>query len=328
MHETPPTPVAPPQALPLPEHARRVLVLVNRKAGSGRNQIKLHQMVEALAQADFPATVIADRTEFADAVRQAAESGELRAVVSVGGDGTFSLTLNSTPAGTPIAIYPFGTENLLARYLGHRRQPQEMVDLIQSGVVLPMDAVQVGDKLFSIVFSAGFDAEVVHRVHSQRRGNITHLAYAAPLFRAVTRYRFPKIRITATGPNDPPFSTTVCWAFAFNLPNYALGLPFAPHAVGHDGQVDLCLFERGSLVSGLRYFSQILRGRHHQLSDVCSHAGSSFRIEAANDDEIPYQIDGDPGGMLPVDLQVLPGRMHLLVTPEVARRLGFATVVG
>jgi diacylglycerol kinase family enzyme len=48
-----------------------------------------------------------------------------------------------------------------------------------------------------------------------------------------------------------------------------------------------------------------------------------MRIEATNGADVAYQVDGDFGGTLPVDIDVLAGRLRLIVMPDVARRLGF-----
>jgi len=45
------------------------------------------------------------------------------------------------------------------------------------------------------------------------------------------------------------------------------------------------------------------------------------RIES--DGEVPYQLDGDPGGVLPVEIAAMPGRMCALVTETWAVRHGF-----
>jgi diacylglycerol kinase family enzyme len=37
---------------------------------------------------------------------------------------------------------------------------------------------------------------------------------------------------------------------------------------------------------------------------------------------VPYQLDGDPGGELPVEIRVLPGRLALLVDRTWAVRRG------
>src|SRR5213075_3203563 len=48
---------------------------------------------------------------------QLLRGGHLRAVVAAGGDGTVAEIVNRTLPETPIAVYPLGTENLLAKYL-------------------------------------------------------------------------------------------------------------------------------------------------------------------------------------------------------------------
>jgi len=46
------------------------------------------------------------------------------------------------------------------------------------------------------------------------------------------------------------------------------------------------------------------------------------RIES--DESVDYQLDGDPGGQLPVEMRVLPARVSLIVTETWALRRGFA----
>ncbi|QDU55119.1 diacylglycerol/lipid kinase family protein [Aeoliella mucimassa] len=323
-------PIASPQPNELPRAkrldgtARRVLMLVNRKAGNGLGQKVVHQAIESLEAHGYDTKMVADANEFADLSHRWMEQGELRLAISAGGDGTLSLALNSSPQGTPLLIFPLGTENLLARYVGHKRLPLSIVPLIESGVVIPLDAARAGDRLFCIVFSAGLDSEVVREVHHRRGGNITHLAYAAPLFKTITGYRYPQIKVTATNLRGEAFEATGCWTFGVNLPRYALGLPIAPAAVGTDGQLDVCVLERGSLWSGLSYVTHMVRRRHHLLDHVHAFQANKIRFEALGDQPVTYQVDGDPGGLLPVELSVEPRRMHLLVEPLVAKKLGFA----
>ena len=47
--------------------------------------------------------------------------------------------------------------------------------------------------------------------------------------------------------------------------------------------------------------------------------------EAAGPEPVAYQLDGDYVGKLPVDVDVLPGELRLLVSRTAATRLGFAT---
>ena len=106
-------------------------------------------------------------------------------------------------------------------------------------------------------------------------------------------------------------SAVVRWLFAFNLPCYATGLQFAPQADGADGLLDVCGFGQGSVWHGLRYLTAVLQGRHQTLPDCLT--GRVRRLRITADAEVPYQLDGDPGGMLPVEIEVLPGRLRLIV---------------
>lgn len=325
-YDRPPTRVDVPNrsVRPLASQAKQVLLFVNRKAGAGRRGAIVEQAAVALERAGLTAELIAEFPLLQSRAHQLQGSGDLRAVVAVGGDGTVSAVLNATPRGTPIVVLPMGTENLLARYAGYLCSPAALTELLTKGVVAPLDAGRAGDQLYAMMLSAGFDAEVVRQVHRHRRGNITHLAYAAPIFRAIGGYRFPKIKATWFDEAGIAHSAEGCWAFLVNLPRYALGLPLAPNAVGTDGMLDLCFFKNGSKRAGLWYFWQVVRGRHHLLDSVQTARAKKFTLEPMQD-EVPYQIDGDPGGLLPVEVSSEPGRMELVLMPAAAEQFGFAT---
>jgi diacylglycerol kinase family enzyme len=50
-------------------------------------------------------------------------------------------------------------------------------------------------------------------------------------------------------------------------------------------------------------------------------------MRITSEDEIPYQIDGDPGGHLPVEVEVVPKRVSFLVPRKTAKRLAGASTV-
>jgi diacylglycerol kinase family enzyme len=112
----------------------------------------------------------------------------------------------------------------------------------------------------------------------------------------------------------------------FNLPCYAGGLALAPHADGGDGALDLCTFARGSLWHGLWYLGGVLTGMHRRMPDFSSHPVRRVRLES--DGRVPYQLDGDPGGWLPVEVTVLPGRLTLFASPERLARVRQQAAMG
>lgn len=318
------TTVAPAYYRAQDECAREILILVNRKAGSGRGRDVVDRVSDALTKEGFRVAVVTDFLELADHSSELFEAGRLRGVVAAGGDGTFGGALNIVPIGTPLAVLPMGTENLLGKYLGFDRSPETLIGVFRDGVVAPFDAACAGERRFAMMLSAGFDAEVVRRVSGSRKGNITHLAYAGPILGAMTSYRHPKIRVSWTDEFGNAQSLENCWTFALNMPRYALQLPIAPNAKGNDQLLDLCMFEHGSTLAGLGYFFQVLRRRHHLRRDVTTLRTPRCQLAAVGDEQIPFQVDGDPGGFLPITLSVEAGGMSIVLPKQRAESLGFA----
>ncbi|MEC8433638.1 MAG: protein BmrU, partial [Planctomycetota bacterium] len=102
------------------------------------------------------------------------------------------------------------------------------------------------------------------------------------------------------------------WAFVFNVPMYAMGLPIVPDADDSDGRLDLCSMRNGSLLRAFVYLAGILMGRHRYWNDVHSERAESMVIEA--DEPVNFQLDGDPGGQLPLTIEALESRLTF-VTP-------------
>lgn len=313
------------------ESARRVLIGVNPHAGAQNRQALVAELCEELATNDFEATVIQNIDELAGEAGRLLEAGQLRAVVSAGGDGTLRLIADRTPVGTPLVMLPLGTENLLARYLEHPGNPSELASTIAEGLTVRFDAGRAGERLFTLMAGCGFDADVVRRLHETRNGHIHHFSYAKPILDAIRTYDYPELRVYCA-PEDTPANAeltkeiTARWVFVINLPRYAGGLSFSPQASGTDGLLDVCTFKEGSLWYGLLYLSGVVLGQHQEMGDFVRVRTRRLRVEAAG--KAPYQIDGDPGGELPVEISVLPGRLTMLVAREWVERQGIAAADG
>ncbi len=254
---------------------------------------------------------------------------DVRAVVAAGGDGTARLVAEKTPPHLPLTILPLGTENLLARHLDLSTDTRGMAERIADGWTVQIDAGEANGRLFTLMVGCGFDADVVRRLHRDRRGHIHHLSYIKPIVDAIRNYDYPPVRVHyrpvpngASPGSDRPAgeneAVTARWVFVVNLPRYAGGLNFAPEASGTDGLLDVCTFKEGSLWSGLLYLGGVVLGQHQTMEDCCLIRTPELTIESAA--PVPYQIDGDPGGELPLTIRILPKRLTLIVTRQWAER--------
>ena len=294
-----------------------VVIVTSPKAGSGLGREQLPHLVQQLGASGLSVCT----TTSIDVLRERTQDiqldqHELPVVIAAGGDGTLALVADNVPSAIPILPMPLGTENLLARHFGHSADPAKVIQTIHEGTSHWLDAGRGNGKLFLVTATCGFDAEVVRAMHLTRRGHISRFSYAGPIFRALRRYAFPKIDVRVSNDQDPdsePVNIECGWAMAFNMPCYGGNLNIEPRAIDSDGLLDVITFRKGSILSGLRYLAGIMLGNHVRFRDVTRVRGT--RIEFTSPRRVPYQLDGDYAGRLPLKIATLPGRVHLLVPP-------------
>lgn len=286
-----------------------VAIQRNPTAGTGWRRVQLLEFVRELRRLGLRPRVFSNRDRLTRWLAEPGRKDQVACVVAAGGDGTVSDVINRCP-GLRLAILPMGTENLLARYLDVPRSGRDVARMIASGRTRTFDLGQAGNTRFAVVASAGIDADVICRFHAQRRGNISRLSYVQPILESWRKYTYPELRVWL---DDEPQPRSTRMVMLFNLPAYAMRLPFAASATGDDGRLDVRLFDRGSTFHTVRYLINVALRRHERLPDVQVATASRVRVEC--DIPVPIELDGDPGGMTPTEFHVLPAAQEIVV-PE------------
>lgn len=298
-------------------HVERLLIVANPASGRGRTARDLWRLTRGLAAARFSWDLAVSRDrEDLRAICRSARAG-YNALIAVGGDGTVSEAIQqAAPEGPPLAVWPTGTANLLARELGMRRDVERLVRALRRGRTAPLDlglclwpGGERPPRRFATCVGAGLDARVVARVAGRRRGAIRWTAYAGPLLAALAE-RGGCVTVSVDGFGIGAGSCVV----VSNIRRYAGVLRIAPRARYDDGRLDVCLFARGGLVAQARYTALAALGRHGALPDVTCLSGR--RVEIASEDSVPVQLDGEPMGGLPVRVEVLPAAARFIVEED------------
>ena len=298
---------------------RSIVISVNPHSGLADRTELIEAIERKLTAAGFVVHVLSSLEEVRQRAVSVFEAGQLRAVVAAGGDGTVAMLANLLPFGIPLTILPLGTENLLAKYLELTTDVDSFIELMTHGQYRKIDAGRANGKLFLVMASCGFDANVVERLHQRRTGHISYGSWLRPIISSIRRYRYPELTMVASDASDASDTNDATetfsgrWVFVFNAPRYAMNLPLLPDADPHDGQLNMCSFRYGGLLRGAYYLAAVLLRKHRQWceTDFCK-----FRkMTITSDSRVPFQLDGDPGGQLPVTIEVLPDYVTMLV-PE------------
>jgi diacylglycerol kinase (ATP) len=323
-----PLPVTPTGEPLLPDEPW-VAIIANPFSGSRANQRLVDALAQSLASHGMTARVIWDRRlrratlEHPDLARHCA------CIVAAGGDGTAADVFNER-SDIPLAVLPLGNENLLAKHFGFTGGPDALARAIRRGDHRTLDLGRIenrdadageGDprygRRFSLMLGAGLDAEVVRRVAAWRASHpksgpssgklrrVRRLSYALPAFAALGRYGYPPLELDADG-----LKVRGAHVFVFNLPAYAMNLPFAPESRGDDGLLDWVVFEKPGSVTALNYLAPLLLGRALARPDV--RRGKATRLRITSTVPAPVQIDGDAAGLTPVEIGVLPNALKII----------------
>lgn len=293
----------------IPMEKRRVAIVGNPYSGSGKNRRRVQRLSEALSRVGLEAERIWSLQERDRKFRDTDWVSRCRCVVAAGGDGTVADVINQVP-GPPLAVLPSGLENLFAKQFDFSDDVKALARAVRACRTRTIDLGRCGDRLFSLMVSAGLDAEVVHRLASWRENakglrRVRHLSYVRPALSAVQDYESPTIEIEA---GDE--SAKGACVLIFNLPAYALGMPFAPKARADDGLLDWVLFQRPGVVAMLEYLWSVVRRAHLRRQDV--RFGRARCIRLSGPDSVPLQADGDPTGSTPVEITVKPAALEVI----------------
>ncbi len=283
-----------------PKEQDWVGIVANSSSGLGHGVPLVHRLVGELQRVGLGAEIAWTPEERRALVDRASADTGCRCLVAVGGDGTVSALVNERPS-VPISVLPSGTENLFAGHFGFSRDIGALAATIARGQSVPVDVGQGLGRRFVLMAGFGFDGDIVTRHHRSRTSRIgvvrpTHrIAYVEPILRSSLFYRFPtvNVRIADPGAEESLAGTTV---FVFNMPRYALGLPFAPEAREDDGWLDLVVFRDPGPFQALYYLWRVFCRNHLRHPSVFHRRVKQVVLSAQN--TVPVQLDGDPGGIV------------------------------
>ena len=302
-----------------------VIISVNPKAGRQSPMVRAEELCVQLQRRGFTVELLTDLDEVTEKANGLHVAGTLRALVGVGGDGTAATLVNRTQPGTPITLLAAGTANLLAKHYRLPSRPAKLADMIEHGTLRTFDAglARFGntERLFLVMVSCGFDAHVVNGVHAHREeryrqghakgAHISYFSYTRPILTSLFRYRFPKMTVECL--DDPNLILPeIRWTFVFNINRYGWGLPLAPFAKEDDGKLDHVLFRGRTVFHGFCYTALAQCFSLHRFLPT-ARLGQQTRYRITSDEPIPFQLDGDPGGDLPLEIEIVPNRFAFLV---------------
>lgn len=232
-------------------------------------------------------------------------------LIVVGGDGAMRLAAPAAiRTGVPVYHLPLGTENLFAREFGMDRSARTLLRAMKAPHVRAIDTALANGRVFLLMASIGFDAEVVHDLASRRGTSISHLSYVGPIVRQLRIWKSPELSIHIDG--REVVARKRGFVVVGNSRQYGWRTDPAGRAVMDDGLLDLMFFPTTSRVGLCAWAVRCRTRRQWSNKDLVHVTGSSISIQS--DRPFRFQMDGDPPGVVHELEQAEPAIDHEVPT--------------
>lgn len=242
-------------------------------------------------------------------------------VVSVGGDGTLNEVIQAL-AGTNVAVgvLPTGTVNVWAREVGIPLNPLEAAKVLLEGKRQRIDLGMANERYFLLMAGIGIDAKITSVVeqHSLKRWGI--LGYLLTgTFVGLGPLDF-RLRLSMDGRR---FRTRAHLLIVGNTRLYGGLMSFTDQAYCDDGLLDICIIRKQGIFGRLQILFNAIRKRHPLGPKVSYERFQTLAIDSSSS-VVPFQVDGEPIGTLPVVFRIVPRALTVIVPHDAPADLFYA----
>jgi YegS/Rv2252/BmrU family lipid kinase len=300
-------------------------IIANPTAGHGAVAACLDELCEALQEVGLSYLVRnSDRPNHAITLVEEGIVKGFRKIITVGGDGTNNEVVNGILRQTIIpstdiqyALLPCGTGNDWVKEYQIPRKIRDWMAMLHGGKTILQDIGKVvyhnlgqqQERYFANVAGMSYDAFVVREMSNLRKPINNRLGYLLYGLYYVFRYRIPHAKIWIDG--------------KVNEGNYYLinagicrysggGMQLVPHAIPNDGKLAVTLAgpltKLGVLLNSYRFYNGKIAG--HPKVEI-------FQVERIRvehkDEAILLEVDGEYLGTTPVDIEIIPKALRVLV---------------
>lgn len=237
------------------------------------------------------------------AARAAAENRSL--VLAFGGDGTYNeVARGLLGSATALGALPGGTTSVLAYEFDIPRPVERSVGALLGGYnrAMRVGRTDRGD-IVLLMLSAGPDSHVLERLRPgfKRLGGRIGVALQA-VVETAGGSQLPRMRVATAD-----ISEEAGWVIVGTSRCYAGKFWATPGADPFRDDLEVVVQKKGGRRAAMAFLFGMPSGRHVHRDDVVREITCRVRISpAVPDATVPYQIDGDVIGVLPVEVGVDP----------------------
>jgi len=291
----------------------RTLLVVNPASGQGKAAQEKRKLLDLAAMMPQVRTETTSDPEAISSLAAQAAAEHYDLIVAAGGDGTINAVVNGVgDSRIPLGIIPLGTGNVLAHHLGIPvKNVEDAVRVLYGAKVASIDVARANGRRFTLMAGFGFDAAVVGAVSPKVKDVLGTMAYAPAVLGRLLKYAPTNFRLTLD--DESTLQVKAYAVIVANCGTYAYNFRIAPDARIDDGLLDVLVFEaeKGSTLHLIGQALDTLFQQRLLGTELIYLKAAKLTVES--DPHAMVQIDGDLCGTTPMDVEVIPGAVKLMV---------------
>lgn len=295
----------------------KCLFVYNPVSGRGKTQSRLQKIVRALRvrYGDVSVCATEKRGDMTRIVREAA--AQYDAIVFSGGDGSFNEALQGiceSGCSPELGYIPSGTVNDVAHSLGIPKRLHGALKVIRTGRVASLDCMKINDRYAMYIVAAGAFTSAPYTTPQSLKKQIGFVAYGIEGLKKNLNFDVFDVTFrdgTRTVRTDSVFVVLMNG-------RYVAGIPLNRGSSMADGKIEAAVIRQHKNPGFLRKVraflalaNLFLRGYRVREKQITRFEGSHFEIET--EESVVWNFDGERGTAGKVTVDVVPGRIRMLV---------------
>lgn len=234
-------------------------------------------------------------------------------LIACGGDGTINEVATGIMKGQnkiPVAILATGTVNDFATSMKLPTQPKEFCEMILKRNVIDVDLGKANNNYFVNVLAGGIITNVAHQVPVEMKTLFGRAAYYIAGLREMPRQMLNPFHIEIES-EEYSFDGEVLLFLVTNTASIGGFKGLAPSAQVEDGLLDCIIIRKVEILDVIPVFVSLLKGDITTSPNVKHFKTKKMKIKSK--EPMQFDMDGEYGGELPVDLEVVPASFRILI---------------
>lgn len=293
----------------------RIKLIFDLWAGRGTGRRFLSQVKKILGRGNLLDVSLTKGPGEALLLAQEAAKKDHDIIVAGCGDGMLNEIINGilrVRSDLPLGFIPLGMSNTAAWGLGLPQDVSKACRVILQKKIKRIDLgkiIRPVPHYFLSMFDFGYGAALVHQGESSFRlkqlfGKLCYILCAYPV---AFKYKFPELQVKIDDGVHKGYAVLVS-----NSGFYMGKHRIAPQVEIDDGYLDVCVFKKsGTLNMSQYFFSGLMLNKLHDFPGVEFYRARKMSINSP--EKVPGQIDGNPFGFTPVEIEVAPQILPVLV---------------